>query len=217
MITPLCNTVGATVVKRWPAPARTTTPCAPASSRPPPSCSPPRGPGGCRCAGSPRRATRRPPPSTALLGNKGELVRSVYLEGFRRLGDRLAAADEPDPLDRLAAQRDAYLANALENPHLYAVMFGPTPAGFEPDDEDTAFAVDLAPAHRLRAGLHRRRPARRRRRRHRPRAVGLSHGVCMLALAGMFDADEAHRHLVRLQDHLFVGLTAQRGALSGGA
>ena len=154
----------------------------------------------------------------ALLGNKGELVRSIYLEGFRRLGDRLAAADAPDPLDRLAAQRDAYLANALANPHLYAVMFGPSPAGFEPDDEDTAFALstlrqlidcvqacidaDLLDGDADDIALE---------------LWASSHGVCMLALAGMFDADEAHRHLVRLQDHLFVGLTAQRGALSGGA
>ncbi len=154
----------------------------------------------------------------ALLGNKGELVRSIYLEGFRRLGDRLAAADAPDPLDRLAAQRDAYLANALANPHLYAVMFGPTPAGFEPDDEDTTFALstlrqlidcvqDCIDAGALDGDAD-------------EIALELwasSHGVCMLALAGMFDADEAHRHLVRLQDHLFAGLTAQRGALSGGA
>lgn len=64
------------------------------------------------------------------FGGLPELVRAVVREGFKRLGDHLAAVPETDdPLADLAALGEAYRANALDNPHLYAVMFGSASLG----------------------------------------------------------------------------------------
>src|SRR5262245_29322108 len=60
----------------------------------------------------------------SLIGSKEELVRQMYLEGFRRFAQHLDGVPEhPDPLEHLAALGDAYLENAIENPSLYLVMF----------------------------------------------------------------------------------------------
>lgn len=59
------------------------------------------------------------------FGSMTDLVRAVVAEGFRQLDlhlDALPVTD--DPRADLVAIARAYRANALENPHLYAVMFG---------------------------------------------------------------------------------------------
>ena len=64
------------------------------------------------------------------FGGLPELVRSVAREGFTRLADHLAAVPmTDDPLADLAALGEAYRANALDNPQLYAVMFGSASLG----------------------------------------------------------------------------------------
>ncbi|MFC5176451.1 TetR/AcrR family transcriptional regulator [Nocardioides taihuensis] len=72
------------------------------------------------------------------FGGMPALVREVAAEGFRRL---IAHVDEveptDDPVDDLRRMAAAYRANALENPHLYAVMFGSASlGGFRPHEGD---------------------------------------------------------------------------------
>lgn len=58
------------------------------------------------------------------FGSMPELVRAVVAEGFRQLDRHLDALPvTDDPRADLVAIARAYRANALENPHLYAVMF----------------------------------------------------------------------------------------------
>jgi len=72
----------------------------------------------------------------SLFGGKPGLLQAVYDEAFRRLGGHLGAVrpseDVNDDLRRLA---QAYRASALDDPHMYAVMFGRRAPGFEPDPE----------------------------------------------------------------------------------
>lgn len=59
------------------------------------------------------------------FGSMTDLVRAVVAEGFHQLDrhlDELPVTD--DPRADLVAIARAYRANGLENPHLYAVMFG---------------------------------------------------------------------------------------------
>lgn len=79
------------------------------------------------------------------FGDKQCLLNAMHREGFRRLGDRLqrAAAHSTDPLTQIG---HAYRLAALESPHLYGLMFGPLPAGFEPSEEnDKAAAATYTP------------------------------------------------------------------------
>ena len=81
------------------------------------------------------------------FGGMPALVREVAAEGFRRL---IAHVDEveptDDPVDDLRRMAVAYRANALENPHLYAVMFGSASlGGYRPHEgapEEGAAAFD---------------------------------------------------------------------------
>ncbi|MDD9378161.1 TetR/AcrR family transcriptional regulator [Streptomyces sp. ZAF1911] len=77
------------------------------------------------------------------FGGMDGLWKALRQEGFTRLAARLAAVKTTaDPVRDLAALGAAYLANAMENPDLYRVMFD---AGF--DLEDTTAADDTL--HRL--------------------------------------------------------------------
>jgi AcrR family transcriptional regulator len=77
------------------------------------------------------------------FGDKDGLLAAMHAEGFRRLGSalRAAAAKHPgDPLAALAAMGEAYRATALENRHLYPLMFGNAAPGFAPDESGRAVA-----------------------------------------------------------------------------
>lgn len=64
------------------------------------------------------------------FGSLPALVGAVVDEGFARLAEHLAdIPPNDDPMLHLAALAAAYRANALENPHLYAVMFGSASLG----------------------------------------------------------------------------------------
>jgi AcrR family transcriptional regulator len=64
------------------------------------------------------------------FGGMRELVRGVAREGFARLAAHLAQVPRSDdPVADIARQGMAYRATALENPHLYAVMFGSASLG----------------------------------------------------------------------------------------
>ncbi|GGR06917.1 TetR family transcriptional regulator [Streptomyces aurantiogriseus] len=77
------------------------------------------------------------------FGGMDGLWKALRQEGFTRLAAKLAAVTtSADPVRDLAALGAAYLANALENPDLYRVMFD---EGF--DLEDTGAADETL--HRL--------------------------------------------------------------------
>jgi AcrR family transcriptional regulator len=127
------------------------------------------------------------------FGGLPELVRAVVREGFARLADHMSAVPETDdPLLDLAALGDAYRANALENPHLYAVMFGTASlGGYRLHDDELGegrYTFDMLVAATRRcmdAGVF--RPGD-------PEAVAgqlwsAVHGFVMLELAGYLAAD----------------------------
>jgi AcrR family transcriptional regulator len=64
------------------------------------------------------------------FGGMPALVREIVVEGFKRLAEHVT--DHPrtqDAVDDLEQMAFAYRANAVENPHLYSVMFGATSLG----------------------------------------------------------------------------------------
>ncbi|MFE1908977.1 TetR/AcrR family transcriptional regulator [Streptomyces gardneri] len=80
------------------------------------------------------------------FGSMDGLWKALRQEGFTRLAAQLAAVKmSADPVRDLAALGAAYLANAMENPDLYRVMFD---TGF--DLEDTG-AADETLHHLVRA------------------------------------------------------------------
>src|SRR3989337_1764327 len=72
------------------------------------------------------------------FGGMPALVKEIVAEGFTRLDAHQAAVPPTDdPLADLYDLAMAYRRNALENPHLYAVMFGATSLkGFQLTDAD---------------------------------------------------------------------------------
>jgi AcrR family transcriptional regulator len=72
------------------------------------------------------------------FGSLPGLVAAVVDEGFERLAHHMAAAAHTDDaLADLAELAVAYRANALANPHLYAVMFGSASLrGYRHDDHE---------------------------------------------------------------------------------
>jgi AcrR family transcriptional regulator len=61
------------------------------------------------------------------FASKGELLAAVAIAGFEQLGQCVAAAQSTTSNDkRLAAVGLAYVAFAVDDPHLFALMFGPS-------------------------------------------------------------------------------------------
>src|SRR4051812_49646806 len=77
-----------------------------------------------------------------LFGDKQGLVAAMYRAGFERLGATMAAATQgsDDPLAALADLGYAYRRAALDNPHLYDLMFGRPIASFAPTPADKEVA-----------------------------------------------------------------------------
>jgi AcrR family transcriptional regulator len=75
------------------------------------------------------------------FGGMDDLVRAMVHEGFRRLNTRMIeVVHSADPVADVAAMGIAYRQNALENQHLYSVMFGgSTLGGFALNEEDRQF------------------------------------------------------------------------------
>lgn len=127
------------------------------------------------------------------FGGLPELVRAVVREGFARLADHMAAVPETDdPLLDLAALGEAYRANALDNPQLYAVMFGSASLGGyrlhddELDEGHYTFDVLVAATQRaIDAGIFRAGDAEA----FAAQLWSATHGFVMLELAGYFASD----------------------------
>ncbi|MCW2796911.1 TetR/AcrR family transcriptional regulator [Nocardioides sp.] len=142
---------------------------------------------------STRRLAREAGTSTMAVythfGGMPALVREVVAEGFARL---YAHVDEVSPtgdaLEDLRQMAVAYRANALENPHLYAVMFGTASLGGYRLHEDE-MGVGLAAFSQLMGGVERAMDSGALRR-DDPAAVAgqmwaALHGYVMLELAGL--------------------------------
>lgn len=72
----------------------------------------------------------------SLFGGKSGLVRELYIEGFRRLGDWLEQVQPTeDTLGDLRRLAHAYRQSALANRNYYSIMFGRAVPGFEPDEQ----------------------------------------------------------------------------------
>lgn len=72
----------------------------------------------------------------SLFGAKEGLLRALYFDGFDALRVRVDAVPvTDDPLADITALARAYRDSAVENRHLYGLMFARTP-GWEPPEED---------------------------------------------------------------------------------
>jgi AcrR family transcriptional regulator len=136
------------------------------------------------------------------FGGMPELVRAVANEGFVRLGRHLAAIPQTeDCIADLLQISGAYRRNALENPHLYAMMFDS--GGHDLDEGRKAFDYLVRAASRgIDAG--RLDPAP-------PMAVAAQlwsamHGYVLLELAGYFGTEGATNIMAPLATNLVIGL-----------
>src|SRR5687767_2427375 len=76
------------------------------------------------------------------FGGKPELLRAVCIEGFRHLAERLAEVEATDDaIADIAALGRAYRRSALEDPHLFAAMFGRNVAEVMATDEERIDAL----------------------------------------------------------------------------
>ncbi|HVV10690.1 TetR/AcrR family transcriptional regulator [Amycolatopsis sp.] len=77
----------------------------------------------------------------SLFGGKPDLVNALYVEGFRRFGQRLASVvPSGDPAEDFVRLGLAYRESALADPNLYSIMFTKAVPGFEPAPESTDLA-----------------------------------------------------------------------------
>lgn len=78
----------------------------------------------------------------SLFGGKSDLVNALYGEGFRRFAGRLRGVGRTgDVVGDIVRLCLAYREEALEDPHLYSVMFAGSVPGFEPDDDTRKLAM----------------------------------------------------------------------------
>lgn len=89
----------------------------------------------------------------ALFGGKDGLLTALFDEAFRRLGDRLAAVvPGSDALDDVVRTGVAYRDTALDDPHLFTLMFSRPAALTEEAAGRTVAGTALGP---LRAAIGR--------------------------------------------------------------
>jgi AcrR family transcriptional regulator len=148
------------------------------------------------------------------FGGLPALVREVVTEGFARLYARVdAVPPSGDALEDLRLMAVAYRANALENPHLYAVMLGTASLGGY-RLRDAELDVGLGAFGQLVGGVER-AMASGQLRRDDPEVVAgqvwaALHGYVMLELAGLHRVvgDPEDRILWPMLTHLIQALAA---------
>src|SRR4051794_32650358 len=95
-----------------------------------------------------RRLAKQADTSTMAVythfGGMPALVKEIVTEGFTRLDEHQATVPHTeDPLADLLALALAYRDNAMQNPHLYAVMFGATSLkGFTLTEQDMVIGLN---------------------------------------------------------------------------
>ena len=151
------------------------------------------------------------------FGGLPDLVRAVVAEGFTRLAEHLAEVPRTDDaLTDLLALGWAYRANALDNPELYAVMFGTASLGgyrrTKEELEEGRYTFDVlvaATARAIEAGQFREADPER----VAAQLWSALHGFVMLEMAGyLTDEDDAVESvLLPLFINLGIGLGADTG------
>lgn len=138
------------------------------------------------------------------VGGMAQLIRGVAEEGFARLAQNLSElAASDDPVADVARQGLAYRQTALDNPHLYAVMFGSTPLGaYRPSSDelpgrDTFESLVAATRRAMDAGRFRQAD---------PAAAATQlwsalHGLVTLELAGYF-----HQSIMQTSEDVLASL-----------
>ncbi|GAB1639890.1 TetR/AcrR family transcriptional regulator [Krasilnikovia sp. MM14-A1259] len=151
------------------------------------------------------------------FGSMADLAHAVVGEGFARLGVLLAEVPRTDDaITDLAGLARAYLANARQNPHLYAVMFGTAPlGGYRPQATDERaqgqYTFDeVVEASRRAVDQGRLTPAE-------PQAIASQlwtamHGYVTLDVAGFFGKGGVEHVLVPMFVSLLGGLGADPDA-----
>jgi AcrR family transcriptional regulator len=145
------------------------------------------------------------------FGNKDGVVDHLYMEGFRRLIDAMAAVGATDdPLGDLRRCGRAYRRNAIDNATYYLVMFARAVPGFVPSDEARLVSYDSF--ERLVDRVRRCQEARAYVDGD-PHAMaeviwGAIHGHVMLELVGMQatkdDPEQRYEHMLELIDRGFA-------------
>lgn len=83
------------------------------------------------------RAGTTAPAIYELFGDKAGMIRAVFFEGFRRLGEDLAALPAPSgSTDDIAAAVRTFRLFARRHPHLFDVMYGQPFESFSPDNDE---------------------------------------------------------------------------------
>jgi AcrR family transcriptional regulator len=91
-----------------------------------------------------RRADASVPAVYEVFGDKAGLIRAVFFEGFRILGDALAALPPADdPLEALERVAEGYRAFVVANPVLAQVMFSRPFADFDPTTAEDKAGVKV--------------------------------------------------------------------------
>ena len=145
------------------------------------------------------------------FGSLPGLVGAVVDEGFTRLAEHMSGVVHTDePLADMAQLAIAYRQNALDNPHLYAVMFGSAAlGGFELADERDrgryTFEILVAAVQRsMDAGVLARGDAEAA----AAQLWSALHGFVMLELAGFLTTDDEQKVLWPLLGNLVTALGA---------
>ena len=91
-----------------------------------------------------RRAEASVPAVYEVFGDKAGLVREVFFQGFRMLGDALAALPpSDDPLEALERVAAGYREFVINNPVLAQVMFSRPFADFDPTTAEDKAGVKV--------------------------------------------------------------------------
>jgi AcrR family transcriptional regulator len=143
------------------------------------------------------------------FGGKPELLRAVSVEGFRHLAARLAEVEPTDdPVADIAALARGYRRSALDDPHLFAAMFGRNVDAVLGSDEERLEALATfitlvdAVQRAIDAGRFDPTPAD---------LLALElwcaiHGLCCIELgAGLAEPDQAPRTLASLGRRIAIG------------
>ncbi|HEY3752147.1 MAG TPA: TetR/AcrR family transcriptional regulator [Pseudonocardiaceae bacterium] len=91
-----------------------------------------------------RRAEASLPAIYEVFGDKAGLIREVFFEGFRMLGDDLSALPAAaDPIEGIRRLADAFRQFVVANPVLAQVMFARPFADFDPTPGDDKAGVKV--------------------------------------------------------------------------
>jgi AcrR family transcriptional regulator len=143
------------------------------------------------------------------FGGKPELLRSVCIEGFRHLAARLGRVrPSADPVADLAGLARAYRRHALDDPHLFTVMFSRpvTDALTDPEDQMAALSTFLVLVDAVQRAIDAGRFTPQRADELALEMWSGVHGLVSIELgAGLQSTRQATRTLSALVRHLAIG------------